>query len=153
MRYLLLIISIVCLVSCKAQKEMKPVGQEMENLVLIEQDNFSGIESFETQVIRDAKSLRKFYTEINKTRKPGLPVPIIDFSKEMVLLVCAGEQSGEKTVHLSKLKDTATELSIAVQMWDKERKGDAAILPMYYPIYLYKLPITDKSIDFQKVDD
>ena len=153
MRYFLIIASIVSLVSCKAQKEIEPVEQEMENLVLIEQDNFSGIESFETQVIRDAKSLRKFYTEINKTRKPGLPVPFIDFSKEMVLLVCAGEQSAEKVVHLSKLKETATELSIAVQMWDKEEKGDMTTLPMYYPIYLYKLPITDKSIDFQKVDD
>ena len=153
MRELLFIISVVCLVSCKAQKEVKPVGEQMEDLVLIEQDNFSSIESFETRVIRDAKSLRKFYMEINKTRKPGLPVPIIDFSKEMVLLVCAGEQSEEKAVHLSKLKETATELSVAVQMWDKEKKGDMAILPVYYPFYLYKLPITDKSIDFQKVDN
>ncbi|HKL90745.1 MAG TPA: hypothetical protein VJ880_06160, partial [Allomuricauda sp.] len=70
-----------CLLSCKAQKEdAASVGEEIEDLVLVDHDNFINIDSFETRVIRDAKSLRKFYAQINQTRKPGLPVPMVDFS-------------------------------------------------------------------------
>ena len=67
------------------------MGEKMENLVLADFDSFSNVEVYETTVIKDAKSLSKFYAGINKTRKPGLPVPIVDFSKEMAILVCLGE--------------------------------------------------------------
>ncbi|MEC7770196.1 MAG: hypothetical protein VX798_03380 [Bacteroidota bacterium] len=148
----LLFISFVCLFSCKAQKDGdSPVGEQIADMVLVDHDDFSNIEVYETRVIRDSKSLRKFYTEINKTRKPGLPVPIIDFSKEMVVLVCLGEQRGKKTARLSKLKETDNEVSIAVEILDEEQEGEITIQPLYFPFYLYKMPLIDKTIAFQKV--
>ncbi|MBO0330203.1 hypothetical protein [[Muricauda] lutisoli] len=120
-------------------------------MVLVDHDDFSNIEVYETRVIQDVKSLRKFYAEINKTRKPGLPVPIIDFSKETVVLVCLGEQRGKKTARLSKIKETDNEVSIAVEILDEEQKGEITIQPLYFPFYLYKLPLIDKTIAFQKV--
>ncbi|MGN7514697.1 MAG: hypothetical protein ACTHOM_09995 [Allomuricauda sp.] len=148
----LLFISFVCLLSCKAQKkENAPVGEQIADMVLVDHDDFSNIEVYETRVIRDAKSLRKFYSEVNKTRKPGLPVPIIDFSKETVVLVCLGEQKGKKTARLSKIKETDNEVSIAVEILDEEQQGEITIQPLYFPFYLYKMPLIDKTIAFQKV--
>nr|WP_297784073.1 hypothetical protein [uncultured Allomuricauda sp.] len=121
-------------------------------MVLVDHNDFSNIEGYEVRVVRDSKSLRKFYSEINKTRKPGLPVPIVDFSKEMVVLVCLGEQRGKKTVRLSKLEETENEFSIAVEVMDEEQEGELTIQPLYFPFYLYKMPLVDKPITFQKMD-
>nr|WP_288935998.1 hypothetical protein [uncultured Allomuricauda sp.] len=124
----------------------------MENMILLDHDSFSNIESFETRVIKDGKSLRKFYSEINKTRKPGLPIPIVDFSKEMVILVCLGEQKGKKTPVLSKLKETDNEVSIAVEIIKENQQKELTIQPTYFPFYLYKMPLVDKTITLQKID-
>lgn len=143
----------VCLVSCKAQNQgASPVGENIEGLALIENQNFTNIDSFETRVIRDTKSLNKFYSQINKTRKPGLPVPMVDFSKDMLVLVCLGEQQGEKTTVLSKLKETDQEMSIAIEVHNVSEE-DMSIQPIYFPIYLYKMPLVDKSLYFQRIDN
>lgn len=146
-------IAITFLLSCKAQKEgHSPVGEKIENMVLVDHDSFSNIETYETIVIKDEKSLRKFYSEINKTRKPGRPLPTVDFSKEMVLLVCLGAQKGKQNAVLSKVKETDSEISIAVEMI-KEQQGEITVQPIYFPFYLYKMPLVDKTITFQKIDN
>lgn len=150
----LYLIAIVCLLSCKAQKEgHTPVGESMEGMVLLDHDDFTSIDSFETRVIRDVKSLNKFYREINKTRKPGLPVPMVDFSKEMLILICLGEQQGEKSPVLSKLKETDQEITIALEVLEKENKEGTKVQSVHFPFYLYKLPLVDKPLTFQRVDD
>ena len=125
----------------------------MEDLVLLDHDDFTNIDAFETRVIRDAKSLNKFYGEINKTRKPGLPVPMVDFSKDMLVLVCLGEQKGEKKLVLSKLTETDQGMTIAVEVLEKEKDGEIAVQPMYFPFYLYKMPLVDKDLTFQRIDN
>ena len=142
-----------CLLSCKAQKEgAASVGEEIEDLVLVDHDNFINIDSFETLVIRDIKSLRKFYSQINQTRKPGLPVPTVDFSQHILVLLCLGEQRGEKIPVLSKLKETDQGMTSALEVLEKEKNGESTVQPIYFPFYLYKLPLVDKTITFQRVD-
>ena len=103
MRGLILFFVIVSLVSCKAQNTIpKQSPQQDADIELIDQDGYSGILEYETIVIKDAKSLNKFYSKINRTRKPGLPVPMVDFSKNMIVVVCMGKQKGEKLPVLSK---------------------------------------------------
>ena len=119
---------------------------------MVDHDDFTNIDSFETRVILDAKSLNKFYREINKTRKPGLPVPIVDFSKEMVVLICLGEQKGKKRPMLSKLKETDNEVSIAVEIIKEKQQKELTVQSAYFPFYLFKMPLVDKTITFQKID-
>lgn len=125
----------------------------MEDMVLLAHEDFTNIDAFETRVIRDAKSLNKFYGEINKTRKPGLPVPMVDFSKDMLVLVCLGEQKGEKKLVLSKLTETDQGMTIAVEVLEKEKDGEIVVQPMYFPFYLYKMPLVDKDLTFQRIDN
>lgn len=129
------------------------MGQEIKDLVLIDHDNFSTITDYEVRVIQDQKSLQKFYTKINMTRKPGLPVPVVDFSKDMLILVCLGEQHKEVGPLLSKLQETDTGVSIAVQSIDKEQVEQTSTQSIYYPFYLYKMPIIDKTFDFQNIEN
>ena len=58
------------------------MGDAIEGLVLLDHDNFTTIDTFQIREIRDFKTLNKFYREINKTRKPGLPVPMVDFTAQ-----------------------------------------------------------------------
>ena len=125
----------------------------MEDMVLLAHEDFTNIDAFETRVIRDAKSLNKFYGEINKTRKPGLPVPMVDFSKDMLVLVCLGEQKGEKKLVLSKLTETDQGMTIALEVMEKVKDGEIAVQPMYFPFYLYKMPLVDKDLTFQRIDN
>ncbi|WP_318308089.1 hypothetical protein [Flagellimonas crocea] len=143
-----------CLLSCKAQKNgHSPVGEHIDDLTLVDQDDFINIDSFETRVIRDTKSLNKFYKEINKTRKPGLPTPMVDFSRDMLVLVCLGEQKGKKNPVLSKLKETDEEISVAVEIVGNDENEEIKDSPTYFPFYLYKMPLVDKTVVFQKIEE
>ena len=122
----------------------------MENLELIAQDGYSGILEYDAQIIRDSKSLRTFYTQINKTRKPGLPVPKVDFSNEMVLLLCLGEQKGSKAPLLSKAEETEGNMTITIALSDLEDKKGLDSQTISHPFYLYKMSLTSKTINFNK---
>lgn len=124
----------------------------MEGMVLIDHHDFINIDVFETRVIRDAKSLRKFYAEINKTRKPGLPVPVVDFSKELVILVCLGEQKEDIMPVLSKLKETDEGISMALELVEQKKEEATTVQATNFPFYLYKMPLVDKTITFQRID-
>ncbi len=128
------------------------MGDAIEGLVLLDHDNFTTIDTFQIREIRDFKTLNKFYREINKTRKPGLPVPMVDFTKDMLVLVCLGEQQGKKEVALSQLRQNETETWIAVDVWDVQQEEGVSIQPMYFPFYLYKMPLVDKTLHFQRVE-
>ncbi len=150
MRHFVLIL-FICLTSCKAQKETQLDSGEKDDMILIAQDGYSGIAEYETMVVRDVKSLNKFYATINKTRKPGLPVPVIDFSKEMALIVCLGEQKGLKTPELSKTIESENEVLITIEMVPPNETKNTENQFVSYPFYVYKVPYTSKVISFQKM--
>jgi len=137
------------LFSCKAQKDL--AGEKMEDLELVTQDGYSGITEYEAMVIRDTKSLNKFYSQINKTRKPRLPVPMVDFSEEIVIVVCMGKQKGEREPLLSKINETEDELTIAIELPDQKNTKNKETALILYPFYLYKMPLTAKLPNFQRV--
>lgn len=146
-----IIIALMCLVSCKAQKESQLNSGNMGEMTLIAQDRYSGIDKYETMVVRDTKSLNKFYARINKTRKPGLPVPVIDFSQEMVLVVCLGEQKGQMIPKFSKTEESESEILITIEMvLPKEVKSSENQI-VSYPFYVYKVPHTSKTLSLEKL--
>lgn len=131
--------------ACKAQENgsAKVVQEAQEQAyVLIDNNAYSGISEYGTEVIRDSKSLSAFYSKINRTRKPGLPVPNIDFSKEMVVAVCMGAQKGEQVPILKKIAETGSELSLILKL-SSGNKEDIRVVS--YPFYIYKIPYSSKK--------
>jgi len=148
----LIYIALVCLISCKAQR---PLGEPVEGLVLLQDDGYSGISEFGAHAIQEQKVLEHHYAQINRTRKPGLPLPDIDFGTEMALLIFLGEQQGTKKVRVSKVAETGTEMVLAVEIGEDPENNkaiDAGTLPILQPFYLYKMPLSEKRIVFKKVD-
>ena len=152
MRYLSLFIFAIIL-SCNGQKKAAlDNGEDMkagsEKLSLLLQDNYSGSEVEETLIIKDAKALQRFYSKINRTRKPGLPVPDVDFTKEMILVHCSGEQINGKQALLSVIAENEKEVIISTSI-EKSKKSDASSA-LISPFSVYKMPLTQKEITFKK---
>lgn len=116
-----------------------------DSLTLLVYDNYSGAEAEETLIIRDAKSLKKFFVKINRTRKPGLPVPEVDFSKDMVIIHCSPENSGSKsnTLYLKEESDDAMIIGV------KRAEMNSSSSAVTSPFSVYKLPLSDKKIVVQ----
>lgn len=144
---------LLILVSCNGNKKtsVKNSDSQLKSdppLVLILQDEYGSFNVEETMVIKDEKRLKSFYSKINKTRKPGLPVPLIDFSKEMVIVQCSGEQNHSGVPILTFNKETDHQVLIDYDI--AEEPGDAATAIVRNPFCIYKMPLTDKEIIVEK---
>ena len=154
MRYLSLFIFAIIL-SCNGQKKatMKDkngMNEGSEKLTLLLQDNYSGSDVEETMIIKDVKALKSFYSKINRTRKPGLPVPEVDFTKEMILIHCSGEQKNGKQALLSVLEENEKEVIISTSVEKSEKSVTSSAL--ISPFSVYKMPLTSKEISFKAQD-
>lgn len=153
MRVFLIVISFV-LASCNGQKkavmdDINTVNSKSENsLELLLQEEDSSFEVAETIIIKDVKRLRGFYSKINRTRKPGLQVPEIDFSKEMIVIQCGGFKNHKGLTVLSKLKETDTQIVLISEV--KKVEGKPSIAVMTSPFSIYKMSLTQKEITFEK---
>ncbi len=132
----LLLLTSVMLFSCKSQTISKPL--EME---LIVQDNYSGAEEEELLTIKTQKELSSFFAKINRTRKPGLPLPVVDFTKDFLIVWCAGEAYSQ-TPTLALKKETDKELIFEKKRTRKKTASEAVVSPFS----IYKLPIRNKKI-------
>ena len=95
-------------------------------------------------IIRDSKTLSSYFAQINKSRKPGLPVPKIDFNDEVVILVSSGlvNSSGIPKVSIKNETDTTIGLMLEFSPDNQKLKGS------FTPFCLYKLKSTNKEIAF-----
>ena len=146
MKLFLIIISAL-VISCNAQKKSalnEPKASDNSPLQLVLQDNYSGGDLAETLIIKDAKSLQRFYSQINRTRKPGLPVPDVDFTENMIIVHCSGLQKGSAMTDLTFVEET--DRAIVLHPVKEIPSADVAQTAMTSPFSLYKLPLTDKEI-------
>lgn len=149
MRIFLVSLLLVCL-SCKSQKKGNLNNEEkvqMEKPILVMEDSFSNIDSSQISIITDQKALQKFFVQVNKTRKPGLPVPEVDFSKEMLILICAGEQQGTYEPNVTILELDDENLTINVE---RKLPSDSLETAISTPFFLYKMPISEKKVTIRK---
>lgn len=146
---LVLLAPLFLFMACNAQKKtatQKEASAMNQNLQLLVSDDYSGAEVSETLVIKDQKALKLFYSKVNVTRKPGLPVPEIDFSKEMVIITCSGERNDGSLPVLSVEEVTDSRLVLSTSLKSDKKNSVAAITS---PFSLYKLPLTDREIVFE----
>ncbi len=138
----IILISILILASsCKGQKNL---SQETDDngLTPLVQDGYFYTDTMETAVIEDEKALKAFFSRVNKTRKPGIPLPKVDFSQEIVLVVCMGEQQTTAIPYLKMIKNDDKETIIGIKMDKKSEKATS------YPFCIYKMPIVKNNIVF-----
>lgn len=144
---------VLILVSCNGQKKtiVESVNSKVNlnsSLELIVQDEYSGFEIEETVIIKDQKRLKSFYSKLNMTRKPGLQVPSIDFSKEMVIIHCSGELNYTGVSELALSEETSTQVILDSKV--ERDSGDASRTVKTNLFCIYKMSTTEKDIVIEK---
>ena len=143
----IVLVLVLFFLACHGQKKVVENTSKQDNgpLVLLVQDAFFPTDSLETHVIKDAKALNAFFREVNKTRKPGLPIPSVDFQNEMVLIACMGKMEGDILPELRISKKNEGELVVAIEL---QKKPSSTSLNTY-PFCVYKMAKTDIPVSFK----
>lgn len=142
------LVLLVLFMSCKSQKQAQtdkqPDLRQPEGMELVLSDNYGGTATPELMILRDAGELKRFFININKTRKPGLPIPKIDFSSHIALVYCSGKITGSGIPSLYALEETPEKLVLAqTNIATAESDTSTALI---VPFALYTLPLTEKEI-------
>lgn len=150
MKYLWMLL-LLSMGSCKCPKPASSATAPQEalkgELSLLLSDRYGGAEAEGLEVIRSRAELQKFFSRINKTRKPGLPVPKVDFDKALVLAYFPGTTQDTLVPELYAMEAAAGRLHIGV----KSKKSDQATgqTAVLNPFVLYSMPLTQKEIRLQ----
>ncbi len=139
--YLLLLMGL----SCSGQK--KTTSHQESAIQLVLHDTHSHLEASHFEVIKDEKSLKFLFAQINKTRKPGIPLPQVDFNKETLLFYGPGMIKGMRNLELHIQKESQDSIMIAALETLNSPKGE---LITTSPFCLYSLPKTGKTIVFKE---
>lgn len=135
----LIFICLALIVCCKSQKSNSKID---DDLVLILEDAYFPVDETFSLVINDEKSLTDLFAKINKTRKPGLKMPKIDFNRSTLLFFAAGAQKGTDKVKLNKKSETEGTVVMSIEKV-KDKSSNEIVS---YPFCLYELPKKDKQI-------
>lgn len=122
---------------------------QQEKLELVASDFYGGAEEEVFQVIRSTGELNKFYRKVNMTRKPGLPVPKIDFTQHTAVLYCSGTTTSQEIPSLVIAGQTDTEIQLQTQTEKQDLEQSTATAKLT-PFCLFILPHTKKEVVFGK---
>ncbi len=146
----------IFIVSCKSKQKVK------ENYAKVKADNFkeipftiilqeehSNIKAPKKTVITNRESLQEVFSVINRTRRPGLATPKVDFDLDQVIAFFLGEKStGGYTVNIDKIISENKEVVVYYSI--QKPKGMASMV-LTQPILLVSMPKTEESVKFVEV--
>lgn len=141
----LLLICVLTFVSCSAQKNN--LNYASISFEKIESQSYGGYQHQHYLVITNINQLKKIYTQINLTRKPGLPLPTINFNNEIVVALFMGQKkTGGFKVEIDSLityKDNSIDLFIK-----SSAPKSMSTMAITQPFSLYKLNTSSTKISF-----
>lgn len=142
MKYLFLLFFVI---ACQAQKNKGGVTLNYQMpLTLIVSDSYSNHESPKILVVQEQATLDKFFAIVNKTRKPGLAVPKIDFEKEMLIIYALGAQNSDTMPQLTWITETDQELRLQLSSIASKNP----IISRTSPFAVYSMKTTSKNVRF-----
>ena len=145
--------------SCKSTQDVR-MGNETNSeeyavqevpFEIVAQESHGG--PLEAQYIefKGKDTLNHFYTKVNMTRKPGLPVPEINFEKEAVVALCMGEKNtGGYSLEVDHIENTSEHQNV----WIKEKTPnptDMVATVICQPFTIVKFNKTGNPLLFKKV--
>ncbi len=141
-----LFVCCVLFLACKGQDKAanSKTQQDLEPLM---SDTFYDTKGKTAFVIRSQKELQAFFVEVNKTRKPGLPLPKVDFKKQIMVV----NTSVPTDTHspLVVLKDSADKLVLGVRVKKDKTTSGLKNQGVSKRFTIYVLPNNNKEILFQ----
>ena len=138
---IVLVFTLIFLTSCKGQS--LNVTSNFTDMELILQDNYGGSEEEELLVIKNQQMLNDYFGILNRTRKPGFPIPKVDFSKKIIVIWSPGENNSDSNL---KIKSSNSDSLLLQKIIVKK---DGATTAITRPVYVYKLPNENETIKIE----
>lgn len=147
MKYRLIILSIF-LFNCKISNHSS--SQHEIPFEVLTKGSHGGYTVSEYLVVKNSKTLKTCYSQINKIRKPGIPIPKIDFEQEMVVALFMGEKStGGFSISIKKIEQSTDTIYVYLT---ETRPEEMAASVITQPFYFCKLPRSENEVVFKKYD-
>lgn len=144
---LLLAASFIVISSCGSKSNMKSEESKSNDEIytIIEQGDMSNHDAKEVMVISTTKQLNEIYREINSTRRPGLPIPKIDFDDYTVVAAFAGTKStgGHSVVMEPEVNQKGVHFNCSIKSPESMQPATMAITT---PFMIVKTLKSDKKI-------
>ncbi|UWX56060.1 hypothetical protein NYZ99_07060 [Maribacter litopenaei] len=87
---------VVCLCSCKSQEKVQSGENGKEQMELVLKGDHSGYEKEQLIKIDSKSDFEAFFGKINRTRKPGIPIPKVDFERKTIIIRLKGETTSNE---------------------------------------------------------
>lgn len=130
-------------------EETPSKNQKTVPFEVLVQHSHGGYDQPQIKVIKEPTELQAIYLKINMTRRPGFPIPEVDFDKEMIIALYMGEKnSGGYSITIDSVEETKNELIINVK---ESEPGQIATTVICQPFCIVKMPTTKKEVVFKKV--
>lgn len=140
----LAIVSIVCLFNCKSQQNLQKGNNDILEMKLVLRGDYSSFEEEGLFKIDEKSEFEDFFGKINKTRKPGIPIPNIDFKTNSVIIRLKGKSTNnEPDISLGK---SSKEILFFKKRKISSKSPNTAVMT---PFFIYSIPKTDKRIKIQ----
>jgi len=126
-----------------------PEKAENTPFKMLLEGSHSNIQKREYTIIKNSLELGRIFGTINSTRRPGFPIPEIDFSKNVVVGLFMGSKgSGGHSIAIDHVD--YNEAETVVYYIEKHPSGMATSV-MTQPFYLAKISKTANPIRFEIV--
>lgn len=152
----LFVIYIFLLSSCSSSstinKQTMIISQDTITFETLAEDFYGGMTDSKFIVIKEETTLNEIYKLINKSKSPGIKIPIINFEKETVLVLFLGEKSsGGHSISVEQILDENEKVTVKYKV-TLPKLGEMVTTVMTQPYCIIKIPITSKEVIFDKKD-
>lgn len=143
-------------IGCSSSKDVidNSVSKSNNNQVVFEQLVQSSIGGYvhpQIKVIKEQKELEETFNYVNKSRKPGFPIPDkINFSRETIVAIFMGQKNtGGYSVSVAKVEEQENKIKIFVTE-ESPGKNDMVTMAITQPFCIVKVNNADKEFVFEK---
>lgn len=138
-------ISIV-VTSCATQN--KNLKKEVQ-LDLIESHSQGGFKTEQYNIVTNPIELQSLYTQLNLSRKPGLPLPNVDFNNESLIAIFMGQKmSGGFSIKIDSIK-RINKTRVEIKLKETNPK-DMASMAITSPFVIYKVSIPNVTVNIKE---
>ncbi len=148
-KIIVLAMSLLFISSCKSSKtedvNSKPTAKknimkdkkEVQNFELLLQESHGGYKEQRLLIVNDQKQLTDVYMKLNQIRKPGIPIPAVDFEKNTILALFFGtQQNGAQKYTIVGVSEKNSVLNVLLVV----NKPEVATMVITQPSMFLKIP-------------
>lgn len=149
MRILTLILLTLLISNCTSIKTSSNDSTMKINFEQLVTETQGGFSTAKFLVIKEQNTTIEIYNQINSIRTPGFEIPVIDYTKQMLLALFMGEKtSGGYAISVDHIVETSDKLTVFLK---EITPNGMAIMAITSPFCFVLVNKTDKEVIFEKL--